>query len=792
MRQGVSRFLDQYIKKRNFKRTEEPRGEKLTQDSGDFVIHLHGATRLHYDLRLQWKGVLKSWAVPKGPSYNPRDKRLAVRTEDHPDEYKNFEGVIPDHEYGAGPSLIWDAGEFEPLEDFDKGFKKGHLRFRIHGIKMKGIWNLIRLKNETEKENWLLVKEKDEFANPPFLSDISDWPESVATGRSLEELETPEKPEKPEKKEKKNHKAKPAEEVQSPLPWDLLPQLAVRQTELPEGDEWQFERKYDGYRLLVFIENGKVTLKTRNEKDWTSKFPRLVEAFKRLPIRTAVFDGEVIYYDKDGRTNFAKLQNFMSDQDVSVNFVIFDVLYSGGQNLMSYPLSVRRELLERLWSEFPKTDVLELSEILTESKDALKKACQLKWEGIVAKQFSSTYHTFRHKSWVKVKCDSREEFVVIGLTKPEGQRTRFGSILIAERTDKGLVYRGRVGTGYDNEDLDSLYKAFKKMEVKAPPEVKDLDPSNVMMWLKPFYYVEVDYSERTRYGLLRHPVFYGLRQDKEFEEHKLTHPDKVLFKEAGVSKGDLWEYYQKIMGDFLAFNAEAPLTLVRCPRGAESKCFFQKHFDKQTDHPQVVEIDEEKKRDTYAYIRSPEDLKALVQLGALELHVWNSRFSDLEKPRYVVFDLDPDEGMDFSKVTEAAHLVREFLMQTGHRSFVRTTGGKGLHVVAPVREMSWDEAYHFSKEIAHEIVANWPDQYVATMSKEKRKNKVFIDYLRNSRGSTSIANYSTRAKKEATVATPLDWSEVTKDLDPKKFNIHTVPERLARRSKDPWDEFWKL
>lgn len=781
MRQGVSRFLDQYIKKRNFKRTTEPKGERLSHDSGDFVVHLHDATRLHYDFRLQWKGALKSWAIPKGPSYSTKDKRLAVRTEDHPDEYKSFEGVIPEGQYGSGPSLIWDAGEFEPLEDFDQGFKKGHLRFRIHGVKMKGAWSLIRMRGEkdgkADKANWLLVKEDDEFANLPFM-DVNRWPESVVTGRTLKEIEQ-------EEKEGAKNKTSPG------MPYDLLPQLAVREDRLPTGENWQYERKYDGYRLLVFIEEGKVTLKTRNERDWTSKFPAIVEAFKKLPIDTAIFDGEVIHYNKDGRTDFSKLQNFMNDKEVSLNFVIFDILYSGGQSLVNYPLSARRELLEGLWRELPKPDILELSEVLDESDHILDKACELNWEGVVAKRLSSIYHTFRHKSWVKVKCNSREEFIVIGLTEPKGKRTHFGAILIAEKTGEGLVYRGRVGTGYEDEDLKSLYETFKKVQVKSPPPVKNLDRSDVIMWLKPFYYAEVDYSEKTRYGFLRHPVFCGLRQDKEFEEPELTHPDKVLYKSMKVTKAGLWDYYQRVMGEFLSFSFEAPLTLVRCPRGAESKCFFQKHFDQETEHPQVVSIKEEKKTDTYSYLRSPDDLKALVQLGALELHVWNSRLSQLEAPSYVVFDLDPDEGMAFFNVTQTALVVREFLNQMGYHSFVRTTGGKGLHVVAPVRGMNWDQAYQFSKDVAMEIAKTWPDQYVATMSKEKRKGRVFIDYLRNSRGSTSIANYSTRAKPGATVATPLDWEEIRDGLDPKKFNIHTIPERLANLNKDPWEDFWK-
>lgn len=783
-----SSLLKDYIKKRDFNKTSEPQAVLKSKSSGDYMIHLHDARRRHFDIRLQWKGVLKCWAVPKGPSYNPKDKRLAVRTEDHPDDYKSYEGLIPKDQYGAGPSLIWDAGEFIPLEDFEKGMKKGHLRIAIDGVRLKGAWSLIRLKNESEKkENWLLVKENDEFANSVDLR-ITDCTTSVATGRDLKDL-----------------KGKDQSVPASPLPAYISPQLAVREDNLPHGKNWQYERKYDGYRLLAFIQDGKVKLKTRNDKDWTKKFPQIVEQLEALPLEDAIFDGEIVHFDREGKTDFNQLQNFLNDEDISLNFILFDILYAAGKDLRKVSYNQRRVFLERLYAELPENQSIILSEILKPRKNLLQSACRRNWEGIVAKRLDSIYHGRRHSSWIKVKCGNREEFVVIGLTEPQGSRSHFGSLLLAETTEEGLIYRGKVGTGFDEESLSHLFKKFKSKKSQYTPDVENLPSEPVQFWLKPFYFAEIDYSERTSKGILRHPVFCGLRQDKEYSEvptvhdHKeetdqvkFTNPSRILFKKMAITKKQLWSYYEIVMPELMKFSVEAPLSLVRCPQGSDKKCFYQKHLDEDIEHPQIVKIKEENKTDIYGYMQSAADLKALIQLGVLEFHAWNSRVSKVDKPLYAVFDLDPDENLDFTHVIEAAHLIRETLESDKRKSFVRTTGGKGLHVLTPVKNMTWEQLKNFSKRIAQEISSEQPDKYIGTSSKSKRKGKIFIDYLRNTRGATSIVNFSTRAKSGAPVATPLFWDEVEEGLDPSQFNIKSIPQRLKDLKSDPWKEFWPL
>lgn len=798
MRHSPNHLLDEYIKKRNFSKTSEPRAVLDSDKSGDYMIHLHDARRKHYDLRLQWKGVLKCWAVPKGPSYNPQDKRLAVRTEDHPDAYKAYEGVIPEKSYGAGPSLIWDAGEFIPIEDFDEGLKKGHLKFLIDGAKLKGAWSLIRMKGSEKKEQWLLVKEKDEYAN--LGNPVKDWQESIATGRSLQELEHDEEN---MAEEEETVEFKPgAEEEYRNMPKEVLPQLAVLKQEIPKGN-WTYERKYDGYRLLVFIQNKKIRLLTRNGKDWTNKFPQLVEELEKLPVKNVILDGEVVYFDEEGRTDFSKLQTFQKNEDLNLHFIVFDLLFAAGQNLEPVPFEMRRQILLELFEAIKKPEHISLSEVLNYSEDMLETACEKNWEGIIAKKNDSAYHNYRHESWVKIKCTMRKEFVIIGMTHPTGGRSHFGSLLIAESINKGLLYKGRVGTGFSQKQLKKLYEKFKKYKVKTAPKVKNLDKTNVKMWLEPHYYAEIDYSEESAGGLLRHPVYCGLRLDKEYDysskrlseegvsDIQLTHPDRVLFEGIGVTKIELWEYYQKILDSFLRSNKNAPLTMVRCPQGKHKQCFYQKHFDQDVKHPKLVEIQEKSKKGVYGYISSAADLKALVQLGVLEFHAWNCRVPEIENPLYVVFDLDPGEGVEFKQIIKAAKTIQSVLEGYEKDSFVRTSGGKGLHVLTPVMGMDWNDAYEFSKAIAVKIAEKEPDQFTYTMSKAKRKGKIFIDYLRNTRGATSIANYSARAKEGAPVATPLRWDELTKNLDPLDLNIQTIPRRLAQLKSDPWENFWQ-
>ncbi len=539
---------------------------------------------------------------------------------------------------------------------------------------------------------------------------------------------------------------------------------------------------------------------TRNGKDWTYRYPALVQEFEKFPVTDAVFDGELVSIDRHGRSDFSRLQNYVA-KDSSLRFVLFDILFLADQDLRNESLETRRMVLEKIHAQIPKHKFISLSEKLPYSDRMLEQACKKRWEGIMAKQAKSTYHGQRDRSWVKIKCSNRKEFVVIGMTKPRGSRASFGALLLAEETPEGLVYRGRVGTGFNDAQLKKLYQKFILKKQKTSPLVENLETKDIMLWLTPYFYAEIDYSEKTSQGLLRHPVFYGLREDKEYRVKKnsrqkdslpFTNPDKILFPDMHLSKTDLWEYYLAVMPYFMHSNVGAPLTLVRCPQGSQKACFFQKHFQDQTSHPQTLKIKEkDHAQGIYSYILSPLDLKALVQLGVLEFHLWNCRISNVENPLYIVFDLDPGEGVSFKKVVAAAFVVKKKLESYGKTSYVRTSGGKGLHVLTSVVGLSWDEAYELSRAIAQEIENDDPSNFVSTMAKAKRKGKIFIDYLRNSRGATSIANYSTRARAGATVATPITWAEAARLKDPKKFNVKTLPARLKKQKSDPWQEFWQ-
>lgn len=787
MNARTTNLLQEYVAKRNFNITSEPGAVLNTKNSGDYMIHLHEARRKHYDLRLQWKGVLKSWAVPKGPSYDSNDKRLAVRTEDHPDEYKSYEGVIPKGNYGAGPSLIWDAGEFIPLTDFDKGLKKGHIKFFLAGVKLVGVWNLVRIGSQSKKENWLLIKDRDDFDERAQFK-VDHFPESVASGRTAADLRNENESSEPiEATAMRPNKRKYISS--SSYSKAIAPQLAYLQKVVPQGD-WTYERKFDGYRILAHIDDKSVKLITRNGKDWSEKLANLAKKIERLGLKNAVLDGEIVYYDKNKQTSFAKLQNFLQEDNPPLDYVIFDILFLEDQNLQSTEFHQRRRLLEKLFKKLPKVKGIELSQTLPYSQDMLAKACAKGWEGVVAKDNKSVYHNFRHRSWVKVKCGNRGEYLIVGLAKPQGARLHFGSLLLAEETPNGLIYRGRVGTGFDSKKLRDLYKLFKVEKVDEPPAIAHLNAENVLFWTRPRYYAEIDFTEQSPLGILRHPVFFGLRKDKEFSV-SLTHPERIFYKEDGITKKDLWDYYQKVMSEFLKFAKQGPLSLVRCPQGYDKTCFFQKHMDGNTDRPPIVKIKEKNKKGEYRYLENGDDVKALVQLGVLEFHLWNCRAPEVEEPQYVVFDLDPGPGIHFDQIIAAAKRVRAALQAYGKKSYVRTTGGKGLHVLTEVVGLSWDEAYDFSKALAQELESKSPQLFVTTMTKAKRKNKIFIDYFRNSKGSTSIANFSTRAREGAPVATPLFWRELKKGLDPSQFTVRSIPQRLKRLRKDPWKEFWK-
>ncbi|HEX7186114.1 MAG TPA: DNA ligase D [Thermoanaerobaculia bacterium] len=882
--------LQEYKRKRNFKATPEPAGRVGKVKGQSFVIQKHAATRLHYDFRLEMEGVLRSWAVPKGPSLDPGEKRLAVHVEDHPLDYGGFEGIIPKGQYGGGTVLLWDYGTWYPEGDPVAAYRKGRLKFRLEGEKLHGGWNLVRMHGPQageDKENWLLIKENDETAQPGSGDAIvQKLTESVTTGRTLEEIAAdPERVWNSNREEKAKKPAKTVKAVKKAaaprgsaldpksipgarkgaMPGAIEPQLATLVDRPPRGEEWVHELKFDGYRVLCEVKKGKVRIWTRNGKDWTDRFSPVAEAVAGLPVQQALLDGEVVVVEPDGTTSFQALQNALTaDRERDLVYFAFDLLYLDGYDLRGATLLDRKEALGELLGHAKEGTIRYSDHVQGAGDDFYRHACTYKLEGIVAKRGDFPYRSGRGKEWVKVKCLKRQEFVIVGFTDPEGSRTGFGALLLAVHGSDGdnngeLVFSGKVGTGFNDETLRDLRKRLGKLErstpaFKNPPRGAEARRSH---WVEPKLVAEIAFTEWTDEGILRHPTFQGLREDKpasdvvretpqdlpeegkgaktvnrtvkttspakksakksarkgkgktpavhpappasesatEFAGVRFTNPKKVLFPEQGVTKGDLAVYYTRIADWILPHLADRPLTLVRCPEGRQKQCFYQKHVNEQFPKSvRRVQVDEGEQTVPYGAVDSLEGLLSLIQMGVLELHIWGSHRDDIEKPDYVVFDLDPDEGLAWERVVEGAKLMRALLDELGLQSFLKTTGGKGLHVCVPlVRRAGWDEVKAFTKAVSEAVVAADPARYTAKLPKASRKGKIFIDYLRNGRGATSICAYSTRARAGAPVSAPLFWEELDDPgILPNTFTVQNLPERLESLSADPWEGFNKV
>jgi bifunctional non-homologous end joining protein LigD len=868
--------LQEYKRKRDFKKTPEPAGKVAAAKGHSFVIQKHAATRLHYDFRLEMEGVLRSWAVPKGPSLDPAEKRLAVHVEDHPLDYGDFEGIIPKGQYGGGTVLLWDHGTWYLEEDGEtdpvKAYRKGKLKFRLEGEKLHGRWNLVRMHGEKageNKENWLLFKENDEAAVPGSGDAVvQEYPESVATGLSLEEIAADpdrvwksNREEKVEKKEAKKPakapKAAPASALspaslpgarKAKIPAKIAPQLATLVSEPPKGEEWVHELKFDGYRIVCELREGKVKAVTRNGKDWSDRFGVVTRAVADLPAREVVLDGEVAVLLPNGTTSFQALQNALGgDTNADLVYFVFDLLYLDGHDLRGVPLLERKQALARLLETQPKQGTIRLSDHVQGSGDEFyRHSCDFGLEGIISKRGDLPYEGGRGKGWLKVKCLKRQELVIVGFTDPEGSRTGLGALLLAVNQGDDLVFAGKVGTGFNATTLKDLRKRLDKLERKTPAFKKAPRGAEARRshWVEPKLVAEVAFTEWTEDGVLRHPTFQGLREDKaasdvvrEVEQKppakkivakktaakktakgprkdlpalgperdpedvtsigevagvRITNPDRVLYPEQGLTKRELALYYERIAAWILPHLQNRPLTLVRCPEGHEKQCFYQKHISEQV--PATVKrVTIEGDSVPYGAVDSLPGLISLVQMGVLELHIWGSHIDDVERPDYVVWDLDPDEGLGWDRVVEGALKVRELLEGLGLQTFLKTTGGKGLHVCVPlVRRGDWDDVKAFTKAVVETIVAAEPSRYTSKLPKASRKGKIFIDYLRNGRGATSIAAYSTRARPNAPVSTPLFWEELETDVRGNTYTVRNLPERLEGLESDPWASFLKV
>ena len=843
-RKGGSEDLKRYWAKRNFRVTPEPRGAVAKGSHNRFVVQKHAARRLHYDFRLELAGTLKSWALAKGPSLDPRDKRLAVHVEDHPLDYADFEGIIPEGEYGGGTVMVWDRGTWEPIGDPMEGYSAGHLKFELHGEKLKGRWVLVRMGGRARSErrdNWLLIKERDQAARPGDGTSLLDKEDrSVATGRSMEEIaasgdrvwtarggRTREsaKARKPAARaaetrmSRKNRAAKPHR-----LSDFVPPELPTLVDRPPEGAEWLHEIKLDGYRMLCRVERGRVHFLTRTGQDWTDRFPALAKS--RLDVDSALIDGEIVAVDKNGGSNFQALQEALSNgQAKALRFFAFDLLHLNGTDLRSAGLEVRKVRLKGLLDRNREgaPDFVLNEHIDGRGAKVFENACHLSLEGIVSKRRNSPYRPGRSTDWVKTKCGARQEFVIGGFTEHAKEKRSIGALLIGYYEDGDFRYAGRVGTGFTSTSRRALRRQLEPLRRRtAPFQLTTSATRRGAIWVEPRLVAEIAYSNWTRDGVLRHPSFQGLRADKPAnavsrEKVKsvsdattprrsaqasrtvtvagivLTHPDRVLYESQGLTKRDLAEYYATVADAMLPHVEGRPLGLVRCPVGQGKSCFYQKHPGASAPKAlRRVQIREKSGTDEYLVVDDVAGLIALVQMGVLEVHPWGSRAEDVERPDRIIFDLDPAPDVSWTRVVDAAAALRDRLKELGLESFLKTTGGKGLHVVAPLKpDRHWPEVKAFCKAVVTAMERDVPDAYTTIMSKRERDGRIFLDYLRNDRGATAIAPFSTRARPGAPVAMPLSWRELGPDLDPQEYNVLTVPGRLKARKSDPWSEMLK-
>ncbi|MGF6094153.1 DNA ligase D [Pseudomonas sp. 18175] len=791
--------LSEYNRKRDFDITAEPSGTasdgKRKASALTFVIQKHAARHLHYDFRLELDGVLKSWAVPKGPSLDPSQKRLAVHVEDHPLSYGSFEGSIPAGQYGAGDVIVWDRGVWQPQGDPHKAYAAGKLKFSLIGEKLAGDWALVRtrLKGSGDKEQWLLIKEQDEQARPGADYDIVQaLPDSVLSNASMA--------------------APPLRNtVSAALPARLSPQLATLVDRPPQGD-WHYEIKLDGYRMLARIADGEVRLFTRNGHDWTDRLSRQAKALQALKLKDSWLDGEVVSLNSDGLPDFQALQNaFDIGRSLDLVYYLFDAPFLDGRDLREEPIEVRRSALETALAA-SKSKLLRFTQALTaDPRDIFESACALNLEGVIGKRQGSPYVSSRSANWIKLKCHLHQEFVIVGYTRPQGSRSGFGALLLAVNDDTGLVYSGRVGTGFDQATLDSLYRQLTALERKTSPLAKPLTSAQArgVHWVKPALVAEVRFAEWTQEGLVRQAAFIALRTDKPIAQitHEqprpakslkpgkdmpgdvhITHGERIIDPHSGTQKQQLAQFYSDISAWILPFLQRRPLALLRAPEGIEGEQFFQKHaerlaipFIKQLNpaldpgHARLMEID------------SAAALVGAVQMGSIELHTWGATWDKLETPDQFVLDLDPDPALPWKTMVEAAQLTLAVLDELGLRAFVKTSGGKGVHLVVPLaRRDGWDTVKAFAKAIAHFMTGQLPERFTATSGPKNRVGKIFVDYLRNARGASTVAPYSLRARPGLPVSVPISRDELKTLQGAQQWTVANLHQRLQSLKADPW------
>ena len=801
--------LARYNAKRDFSRTAEPRGEFAPGNGISFMVQKHDATRLHWDFRLEVDGVLKSWAVARGPSLDPDEKRLAVRTEDHPLSYATFEGTIPKGEYGGGTVMLWDRGTWAPVPGKSaKDLEKGHLHFTLDGERMRGEWLLIRLKprGKERNENWLLRKIEDEAAGGTDTL-TEEALTSVATGRTMQEI-AENKPAKalakakgkaaPAKATAPKKPAKSSSKAGKPPAFQPL-QLCTLVDAVPAGNGWLHEIKYDGYRALIAVGGGVAKVYTRSGLDWTDKFPGIAEVAAALPVNDALIDGEIVAY-KDGRPDFSTLKDAISNNGPMTLFA-FDLLQLDGEDLTQLPNVARKERLRPLIGG-DDSRLQFADHVVGAGEKLFETMCREGLEGVVSKRADAPYRGDRTSAWLKAKCIQRQEFVVVGWTASDKKRG-FRSLLLGVRRDGKLQYAGKVGTGFGRAQMDDLLDAMEPLARDTPTvEVpRNLGRAAVRgaRWIEPKLVAEIAYAEVTPDGVLRHSSFLGLRGDKPAAEvvvetpapapaapeiHvKVSSREREIFPDSTVTKGELADYYAQVAPIMLPWVANRPISLVRCPQGRGKRCFFQKHdagsFGEWVHQVPVTEKDGSS--EDYLYVTDADGLVACVQMGTIEFHGWGSTVDHLEQPDRMVFDLDPDEGLDFAVTRDAAAHLRDLLGEMGLTTFPLLSGGKGVHVVVPLTPRAdWPAVRDFSERFARALEQADPARFVANMSKARRKGRIFVDYLRNGRGSTAIMPYAARARAGAPVAVPVSWTELRDMTSAHPFCVRDGAELLKR------------
>ena len=814
----MAKSVSEYTRKRNFEITSEPpesapakRGKKVAS-ALRFVIQKHAARNLHYDFRLELDGTLKSWAVPKGPSLDPAQKRLAVHVEDHPISYGTFEGSIPEGQYGAGDVIVWDHGVWQPIGDPQETYKAGKLKFTLIGEKLSGDWALVRthLRGSGDKEQWLLIKERDQQARPASEFDVvAELPKSVLSDATIGDKNT-----KKAVKKTKAIKPKP-----TALPEQLAPQLATLVDKVPAGD-WRYEIKFDGYRILARIDNGEVRLLTRNGHDWTAKLPLQAKALAEMKLDGSWLDGEVVVLNDKGFPDFQGLQNaFEIGRSVDIIYFVFDAPFLHDADQRELPVEDRRAALQKALGRKSR-QIVRFSEAFTANhQDIVESACALSLEGVIGKRAGSPYVSRRSPDWIKLKCRLRQEFVIIGYTQPQGSRSGFGALLLGVYHDKELVYAGRVGTGFNQANLKLFHGQLQKIERKTSPLAKSLTAAQAggVHWVEPTRVCEAEFAEWTREGAVRQATFIAMRTDKPATEIvreqpqspkatkpanekqtrsadssvagvKITHPDRVIDKDSGTRKLELVQFYERISDWILPFLRNRPVSLLRAPEGVDGEQFFQKHAERLA-IPNIKHLDPELDPG-HARLMEIDTTAALIgaaQMGAIELHTWGATTDRIETPDLFILDLDPDPALPWKSMVEATQLTLSVLDELGLEAFLKTSGGKGMHIVVPLaRKEDWETVKAFAKAIAQFMAQQLPERITATMGPKNRIGKIFVDYLRNTRGASTVTAYSVRARPGLPVSVPIARDELTSLHGSQEWTVANLLERLEGLKGEPW------